>query len=445
MIPKTWKSALVLSPPFHRVSSRVGGGETTGLRQLVSIAAAVGLVLSLLAAGVAPAGAQPADATAQEDLDLTVELASEMVLLSDAVTVEVSANDYSGANVTVRFYETDSETPVYDTQTQLDGNGEQTVEVPATELNGTGEYAIRAEHEETGTQSERAFVSVIDEETLDFTAAPSGETFHTNTEVRIEASAYGPTGSNVSVVFYEQNDNVPIAAASGVLDGTGEASVTADPTELLNGTGNYTAVAEHGPTGATTEPVEFSVIDGYADVSGEEPVQLPATDGLSISGPTSFEAGTGLEVAIIAGPSGESSLYRLLEPTVESSDGDSNTWSATVDLGDVENETDILIKIDRKDVVGQVTPDGSAIDGVVVPGTCLDVGDNGNCAGDTAGDGLLNDIDGDGEFTVSDVRLFFEHRNDETVQNNVDKFDFDGDGEITISDVRALYDALSKN
>lgn len=62
---------------------------------------------------------------------------------------------------------------------------------------------------------------------------------------------------------------------------------------------------------------------------------------------------------------------------------------------------------------------------------------------DLDGDNRTEDIDGDGEFTLADVHLFFEEiygRVDSTfVQENVDSFDFDNDGEITLGDVRELY------
>jgi hypothetical protein len=36
---------------------------------------------------------------------------------------------------------------------------------------------------------------------------------------------------------------------------------------------------------------------------------------------------------------------------------------------------------------------------------CIDVGDDGNCATDTIGDGLLNDVDGD--ISIADVQALF--------------------------------------
>jgi hypothetical protein len=62
-------------------------------------------------------------------------------------------------------------------------------------------------------------------------------------------------------------------------------------------------------------------------------------------------------------------------------------------------------------------------------------------ATDTDGDGLLDDIDGDGEFTIFDVQTFFTSFQSPVIQDNADLFNFDGspDGEITIFDVQSLF------
>ena len=71
----------------------------------------------------------------------------------------------------------------------------------------------------------------------------------------------------------------------------------------------------------------------------------------------------------------------------------------------------------------------------------IDVNGNGEFATDTTGDGLLNDINADGEFTIFDVQAFFLNFETPTVQNNPEAFNFDGsdDGEVTIFDVQELF------
>jgi len=61
---------------------------------------------------------------------------------------------------------------------------------------------------------------------------------------------------------------------------------------------------------------------------------------------------------------------------------------------------------------------------------------------DLDGDGWYEDVDGDGDATFADVRLFTEFIDDSGVTGNVRAFDFDNDGRITISDVDALEQTI---
>jgi hypothetical protein len=63
---------------------------------------------------------------------------------------------------------------------------------------------------------------------------------------------------------------------------------------------------------------------------------------------------------------------------------------------------------------------------------------------DHDGDGLYEDIDGDGTLTIDDVHVFFENRDADVVQNNAERFNFAGNGsaDVTLDDVQALYQLL---
>jgi len=58
---------------------------------------------------------------------------------------------------------------------------------------------------------------------------------------------------------------------------------------------------------------------------------------------------------------------------------------------------------------------------------------------DLDGDGLYEDVNGDGEFTITDHQVFFENRNHPVVQNNPELFDFARNGGVGLDDVNALY------
>jgi PKD repeat protein len=68
---------------------------------------------------------------------------------------------------------------------------------------------------------------------------------------------------------------------------------------------------------------------------------------------------------------------------------------------------------------------------------------------DAEGDGVYEDLDGDGELTLSDVQLYFEelyqNRDSEYVQENLGFFDVDGDGEITLADLQVVFDTVVRD
>lgn len=62
---------------------------------------------------------------------------------------------------------------------------------------------------------------------------------------------------------------------------------------------------------------------------------------------------------------------------------------------------------------------------------------------DPDGDGLYEDLNGDGTFDITDVQAFFEHYNSPEVQNNAQYYDFNGDGSVDVIDVQALFNKVS--
>ncbi|PSQ46584.1 glycoside hydrolase family 10, partial [Halobacteriales archaeon SW_7_65_23] len=70
-----------------------------------------------------------------------------------------------------------------------------------------------------------------------------------------------------------------------------------------------------------------------------------------------------------------------------------------------------------------------------------DVNDNGQPAQDLDGDGLYEDVTGDGQLQINDVQVLFYNRDSDAVQNNAQLFNFDGQepASIDVSDVQALF------
>jgi PKD repeat protein len=71
------------------------------------------------------------------------------------------------------------------------------------------------------------------------------------------------------------------------------------------------------------------------------------------------------------------------------------------------------------------------------------VGNFENPPTDTDGDGVYEDINGDGTADFNDVQALFANTADPTVQSNVDAFDFNGDGSVDFNDVQALFVEVS--
>ena len=73
-----------------------------------------------------------------------------------------------------------------------------------------------------------------------------------------------------------------------------------------------------------------------------------------------------------------------------------------------------------------------------------DVTGDGNVATDPDGDGLFEDVNGDGEFSVVDVQALFANLDSAAVQDNPELFDFNGDGQVDVTDVQALFASLQE-
>lgn len=79
-------------------------------------------------------------------------------------------------------------------------------------------------------------------------------------------------------------------------------------------------------------------------------------------------------------------------------------------------------------------------------GTCIGgrtIGDFQEPPTDPDGDGLYEDINGDGESDIVDVQALFTNLDDETIRSNPDAFDFNGDSSVNVVDVQKLFSEMS--
>jgi hypothetical protein len=69
---------------------------------------------------------------------------------------------------------------------------------------------------------------------------------------------------------------------------------------------------------------------------------------------------------------------------------------------------------------------------------------DGTTTTDPDGDGLYEDLNGDGDFTIIDVSVFLDAYTGDDVMDNTEQFDFNDDDSITITDVAELLNELNE-
>ena len=79
----------------------------------------------------------------------------------------------------------------------------------------------------------------------------------------------------------------------------------------------------------------------------------------------------------------------------------------------------------------------------VAVGDISPIGNNSARPTDIDGDGQLEDLNGDGEFTISDVQTFWKYYTDDDIQAHTPAFDFNGDREVNVVDVQKLFAELN--
>ncbi len=102
----------------------------------------------------------------------------------------------------------------------------------------------------------------------------------------------------------------------------------------------------------------------------------------------------------------------------------------------VDVRVNLFIDDEGRSVIPQVEP---GVLEVVAPAPELPpIGDSPNPPQDLDGDGLYEDINGDGRLTPEDVTLFAFNIDSPVIQSHVECFDFDRDGDVDLDDARAL-------
>ncbi|WP_158603165.1 PKD domain-containing protein [Halorubrum sp. Atlit-26R] len=81
----------------------------------------------------------------------------------------------------------------------------------------------------------------------------------------------------------------------------------------------------------------------------------------------------------------------------------------------------------------------TATSGATLEASTLVVGGSESPAQDPDGDGVYEDVNGDGTVDVLDVQTLFADRDGAAAQNSPEAFDFNGDGEFSLLDIQTLF------
>jgi len=225
--------------------------------------------------------------------------------------------------------------------------------------------------------------------------------------------------------------------------------------------GQQRASTEVTLSGGESTTVMLSWLTGEGD-AGEYTATIPSDDDSASAGVTVHKpAEFGVEITDTSSPVVQNETL-LVNATVENAGDLSDTQSVTLTVGGQQrNSTEVTLTggdsttvtlawvtnggdADEYDaVVASADADADARAPVTVVEDESELGPppvvGVDPPRDLDGDGLYRDLNGDGSLTVADVQIFFQNRESDVIQDNVDAFDFRTDGALSIGDVQLLF------
>ncbi|WP_135855057.1 dockerin type I domain-containing protein [Halorussus salinus] len=239
--------------------------------------------------------------------------------------------------------------------------------------------------------------------------------------------------ADASALDADDNQVTDSAVTSVTVAGDGGGEQPTGPTSEVN----LSPASElTGLDQTTTFDVVVTDVDGGIGVY-DLTVSLDDTNVGTITDATVVNSGSSaLSDVQVADDGASATLEVVLADTAD-------TGAVTVAIVTVEtaNEgtTDLNLDVAELGTEGGSAYEVTATDGATLEVSQLVVGDSANPAADGDGDGLYEDINGDGSVTMNDLQTLWSARNSVTIANNPEAFDFNGDGQFTILDIQALY------
>ncbi|WP_338917723.1 malectin domain-containing carbohydrate-binding protein [Salinirubellus litoreus] len=225
----------------------------------------------------------------------------------------------------------------------------------------------------------------------------------------------GSAGGSAAVTSADQSTQPTLGLEGGSLD----ASALDARHSAATVTETDQTLTVSGPAGATVQVMQATTelnLQGVPDYDGTPGYEVEAYEGNNFLGVTyqtvTLDA-SGTATVDVAVPDADGQQLYVMA-AIENADGSTGVPSNVV-----------------------VFEQGDSAEG---PGP---IGDFENAPTDPDGDGVYEDVNGNGEFGLVDVQAFFQNYEDPVVQSNVDAFDFNDNGEVNLVDVQALFQEAS--
>ncbi|OYR47060.1 PKD domain-containing protein, partial [Halorubrum sp. Eb13] len=212
-----------------------------------------------------------------------------------------------------------------------------------------------------------------------------------------------------------------------------------DPDPPTDGPSTEVSLSPESELVAVGDSAEYDVVVDDADggvgvysmtVTADDPSVASITDA-SVSNVD--ENLTDVEIA-------EDGSSATMEAVLVDTDDNGSVTLGTVTVESAaEGTTDVSLDVSELGDESGNAYEVTAASGATLEASTLVVGDSDAPAQDPDGDGVYEDVNGDGSVDVLDVQTLFADRDGSVVQNSPDAFDFNGDGEFSLLDIQTLF------